>query len=345
MFGMRLCAWVVLLVLAPATAHAVATAPCRPSADIVTTRPAAGGPPVPVRVGFFVLDLAGIDELHESFTADFLMVVRWRDPRLATSATEPSFEDCLLGLDDVWHPRIGIVNQQHLVSRGDQTLRVDPEGNVEFRVGYYGSLSARLDLRRFPFDEQRLTISVSTDYPPREVELVGDAESTGVLSSADLAGWRIVRMDGAPMARPLEAASATYSVTEFAVWVEREAGYYLWKVFLPLSFIIGMASIVFWLDPRELGPQIGVSTATAFTLVAFLESLDRFLPRVSYLTTADTFVLGTIVLVFAALAECIVAGRLAKTGRYELAHRIDVVGRWAYLAAYLGLVSFLLAAR
>jgi hypothetical protein len=334
---------VVLLGLVPLAARSGEAPGCRPPPASVTTRPNAAGPPVAVRVGLFVVELASIDEISESFTLDFLMVVRWHDPRLA-AVGDFSLEGCLLRLGELWHPHIGIVNEQRLFARGDETLRVDRLGNVEFRAGYHGSLSAQLDLRRFPFDEQRLAIAVSTDYPPSEVELVGDTESTGLHVEAALAGWRVVRVDDAPLSRPIGAADATFGVTEFALRVQRASGYYAWKIFLPLTFIIGMASVVFWLDPRELGPQIGVSTASAFTLVSFLISLDRFLPRVSYLTTADLFVLGALALVFGALAACVVTGRLAKTGRLEAARRVDAVARWAYPAAY-GVVTLLLLLR
>ena len=343
--GVRPCllalAW---LLTAPSLAAGMTSDPaCRLPPGIVTSRPEAQGPATPVRVGLFVLDVTSIDELTESFTVDLLMIVRWQDPRLSRASLGASLEGCIFQLEDVWHPRIGIVNQRIVTSRGDETLRVDAEGNVEFRVGFYGELSSPLDLHRFPFDSQRLGISISTDYGS-DVELVGDAATTGILPEAGIAGWRILRVDEAPIARTIEAAGATYGVTEFALWIAREPAYYVWKIFLPLTFIIGMASIVFWLDPRDFGPQIGVSTASVFTLIAFLLSLGRFLPRVSYLTTADLFVLGALTLVFGALAECVLSSRLAQSGRYELACRVDAVARWVYPVGFLAVAFGVLIA-
>jgi Neurotransmitter-gated ion-channel ligand binding domain/Neurotransmitter-gated ion-channel transmembrane region len=316
---------------------------CRLSAAVRSTRPNVEEPALRVGVGIFILDVTQIDEVAEAFTVDFLLVVRWRDPRLSAAARGHSLESCFFQLADLWNPRIGIVNQRRVSSRGDERIRIDPDGNVEFRVGHYGDLSARLDLRRFPFDSQRLGISVASDYPPDEVELVGDPETTGLLTGAGLSGWRITRVDEAPVARPIEAAGAIYGVTEFSLWIDRDPGYYVWKVFLPLSLIVGMAGIVFWLDPKDYGPQIGISTASVFTLIAFLVSLGRFLPRVSYLTAADLFVLGSVLLVFSGLAECVLTSRLAQTGRHDLARRIDGVARWVYPAGYAGLVFALIA--
>ena len=49
-------------------------------------------------------------------------------------------------------------------------------------------------------------------------------------------------------------------------------------------------------------------------------------PRVSYLTTADKFLLGSMLLVFLALGEAVTTSRLADGGQEDLSRRID---RWA----------------
>jgi hypothetical protein len=87
-----------------------------------------------------------------------------------------------------------------------------------------------------------------------------------------------------------------------------------------------MAGSVFWIDPAELGPQVGVSTASVFTLIAFLFSLGDLLPRVSYLTRADQFVLGSTLLVFLAFGEAIMTAKIAQGGNPSLSRKID---HWA----------------
>jgi len=91
------------------------------------------------------------------------------------------------------------------------------------------------------------------------------------------------------------------------------------------------------LDPEQLAPQMGVSTASVLTLIAFQFSLGYLLPRVSYLTRADRFVLGASTLVFLALAEAILSSRLAAAGRIELALRMDRHSRWIYPVLFLAM--------
>jgi hypothetical protein len=96
-----------------------------------------------------------------------------------------------------------------------------------------------------------------------------------------------------------------------------------------------MAWCVFWIDPQFLPSQIGLSTATVFSLIAFRFSLRAFLPKVDYMTYLDEFVLASTVLVFSALGQAILTGRLAKTGHEALAHRVDVWSRAVYLVIFV----------
>ena len=64
------------------------------------------------------------------------------------------------------------------------------------------------------------------------------------------------------------------------------------------------------------------------------------LPAVDYMTRADQFLLGTTLLVFAALGEVIVTSRLAKEGNEALARTIDHWARWIYLAIFILLIGF-----
>jgi hypothetical protein len=45
-------------------------------------RPDSDGKPVRVEVGIFIIDVINVDEMTESFEADFLLSLKWQDPRL-----------------------------------------------------------------------------------------------------------------------------------------------------------------------------------------------------------------------------------------------------------------------
>ena len=338
------CVWASAMLLAlaiGASAGGQAGDECSIPRSIAVVRPDDDGPPTPVKIGLFVVDVVKIDEATESFTADFTLTVRWKDPRLSAAALGASLEDCVLELHEVWHPGLGMINQRRLWPRAKDYVRVDDEGNVEYVQRWFGEVTSTFHLQDFPFDEQLLEFRFVSEYGPDEVELQGDPDTTGRLPDAALAGWMLVDVEDAPHTEPLQALGRAWTVSEFTLRAERMVGFYVWKVFVPLSLIVAMASIVFWIDPQNLGPQLGVSTASVFTLVAFLISMGRLLPRISYLTAADLFVYGSVMLVFAALAESVVTSQLTQRGRTTAALRIDRHARWIYWTIF-GLIVVVL---
>jgi hypothetical protein len=101
-----------------------------------------------------------------------------------------------------------------------------------------------------------------------------------------------------------------------------------------------MSWAVFWIDPKQVGPQIGVATTSLLTLIAYRFLLGGIVPRVSYLTRLDIFILGSTILVFLALVEAVVTGQLGSRDKERLALRIDRWSRLAFLVVFLGVIAF-----
>ncbi|MDH3746046.1 MAG: hypothetical protein OES47_13185 [Acidobacteriota bacterium] len=305
----------------------------------VTQRPDPEGVPTKVSLAVYLLDLVAVDDVRQEFTADLFFIARWRDARLALpeAAEAPSRT---LPISQVWFPDIGLLNRRAASLYLPQIVRVDGEGAVVYSQRIYGQFSSRLDLVRFPADKQTFEVRlVSYRYGPEEVALEIDPARSGRLEQLSAAGWTI----GDPVveAEPLVVPSAGSMARAGAVYrvqAERDTTYYRLTFLVPLVLIALMAWSVFWIDPSLLPSQIGVSTASVFSLIAFRFSLQGSLPKISYLTTADWFVLSVTLLVFAALGEAVLTGRLAKIDRGDLARRIDSWARWIYLAVLVVVV-------
>ena len=110
----------------------------------------------------------------------------------------------------------------------------------------------------------------------------------------------------------------------------RDASYYMLTMVLPLLFIAAMAWAVFWIDISVMPSRVAIATASVFSLIAFRFSLKLSLPKISYLTDMDWFVLAVTALVFGAFGHVVLVGRLAKSDRPEVAVTVDKLGRWSY---------------
>lgn len=300
---------------------------CIVPAELTKTRPDPEGPPTRVEVGVMVLDIIELGDTTQLFIADFAIAVKWRDPRLSAENIGYSLESCRLGENDIWNPIVDLVNQRSIREHYQNLVDVDADGNVRMVQRYSGELVAPLHLEDFPFDRQVLPISVmSLRFRPDQVELVFDEQFTDVSENLSLAGWTAVGTEKQARITSMMKGQVQRPGLDFRIIVERDTSYYIWNVFVPLLLIVFMAWTVFWINPEHFGPQVALSTAATFTLIAFLLTLRQMVPPLGYLTRADRLVLICAVLVFSALGEAVLTSRLAKDGKEELALRID---RWA----------------
>jgi hypothetical protein len=240
-------------------------------------------------------------------------------------------------LHDIWHPRILFVNLQKNWRAFPQIVEVSPDGEVTYFQRAWATFSQPLDLERFPFDRQVFTIQLaSAGYSLDEVELLTDPDSPGgIAQDLSVADWDILawKVESAPFV-PVPGEEAVPGIS-FTFEAERKAGYFIVKVIIPLLLIVFMSWIVFWIDPKESGSQISVAITAMLTLIAYRFAVGSDLPKVSYLTRLDYFILGSTILVFASLIEVVVTSSYARTGRLERARAIDRWSSWLFPAIFI----------
>ena len=95
-----------------------------------------------------------------------------------------------------------------------------------------------------------------------------------------------------------------------------------------------MSWLVFWIDPTQFGPQIGLAATAVLTLIAYRFLLGQLVPRISYLTRLDIFIMGSTILVFLGMVEAVVVARIAQK-QERLARRIDRMSRVGFPAAFV----------
>jgi len=282
--------------------------------------------PFPVTVLVYVLDVDEIDSSKQTYSANIFLRLDWTDPRLAHEVEGP----IIRAMDEIWHPHIQIFNQQKLLKTFDEHFEVFPDGRVTYRQRFWGDFSQPMDLRDYPADDQILSVQLfAAGLSPDQIELVPSTRAQHAISSnVSVADFEITGSEWVVETfRPLESGPGMASIRR-NYFASRKTGYFVVKIFIPLVLIVMMSWSVFWIDPEDGGTQIGVATTTMLTLIAFRFAIDNSLPKISYLTRLDPFVMASTVLVFLSLFEAIITSRLTKTGFHERALKID---RWSRL--------------
>jgi hypothetical protein len=298
-------------------------------------RPEAEAGPTKVGYVIWIGDITQIDSAAQTFSANLVIFLRWRDPQLAHAG--PGTKQ--FALDSVWNPRLVIANEAGEVQRSlPEVVDVAPDGTVIYRQRLIGSFAQSLNLRAFPFDQDTFRVQVVTlGHRPEDVELAPDAralaagmpEGVGLAEKLTIQDWRIKsvssRVRPYSIAPRLELAAFSFEFT-----AARNATHFVIKVIVPLILIVMMSWAVFWIEPTDANTQMAVAVTAMLTLIAYRFAVDADVPKLPYLTRLDRFILMSSLLVFLSLIEVVTTTKFANRNRLPLALRVDRYCRWIF---------------
>lgn len=310
-------------------------------------RPGIESGPTKVTYAVYIADITRIDSSTQTFLVNFMLILHWKDPRLAHA--EAGVRE--YALSDIWAPPILFENQTHdLVRSLPEIVTVSPEGVVVYRQRYIGEFSQALDLRAFPFDQETFTIHLVTPgntpdeilfEPGEEALRIGLKNGIGITDHLSEPDWRILSTE--VRIKPYTISPGTQIAgCHFECNAARKSSYFVIKVLLPLFLIVMMSWAVFWIDPADSGAQISIAVTAMLTLIAYRFAIDANVPKLPYLTCMDKFVLFSSLLVFLTLIQAIVTTKLAKQGDLELARTIDRRCRWIFPLVFCTITSLIL---
>jgi len=249
----------------------------------------------------------------------------------------------------VWNPRLTIIGQQNIWRSFPESVEIQPDGEVVYRQKIWGNFSQPLDLREFPRDDQVLTIHIVAaglmEEHVRMIPLIMEGnEASGLAEKFSVPDFEVLswQAEAAPyVAHKGGSGTAGY---QMQISVSRSSTYYVLKVIIPLSLIVIMSWLPRWINPEQIGTNVGVSTTSFLTLIAYLFAITVLLPRVSYITRLDRFIFLSTLMVFFGLIHTVINTAMLSTKNKALMERIERWSRAVYPAVLIivVVVSFLL---
>jgi hypothetical protein len=330
---------IVGAMLSPTSARAVQT-PTGIATDPVLQPPPYTGQPLDVVIGLHIVNIAAIDEVSEQFQLDAYMFERWKDPRLAYSPEGPQDQVRNYAFGQIWIPQLEMINAATPRQRDEVSIMVSPDGTVRYAERLLVTLSSRFELRRFPFDEQRLMVIihpflVDGSHIKFKLNDTSTWTATEFQSYSSLAQWHLISMSSQLLIAPTYGG-LTMPEARFEIDVKRRSSFYLWKVFLPLLLMVFLSWAVFWIEPSDLSNQIQVAVTTILTVIAFAFAISATMPRLPYLTYIDAFFLECYIYVFLAVVELMTVHVTHRSElRRDLGLQIRRYSRWVIPAAFV----------
>ena len=328
----------------PRSISEVAKSPIVDIAKPELQRPSAWGEPTEVRIAIYLIDVDAVDSANQNFSASVYYEARWKIPTLQHQGPGPR----IAPTTSVWTPRLTILNQQQIWDAFPSYVEIYPDGEVVYRQKSWGWFSQPFDLHDFPLDRQTLSIHIvaagllQTDVTMTPL-IQSQGRDSGVHEKFSLPDFKVNSWNAESRAYfPFQSQAGTAGFI-LEVNLERLHGFYIWKLILPLCFIVAMSWVPRWIDPKEIGTNLGISTTSFLTLVAYLFASSVLLPRVAYFTRIDLFILLSTLMVFLGLVHTVVTTSMYGRNSVALATRINLWSRAIYplaLASIL-IISFL----
>ena len=251
-----------LLAFAPAAAQ-TPTAAAAQQARPLTALPLDSGLPVVVRAALGFVNVEGIDENEEAFTATVDLRLQWTDLRLRYPAQETPIgyrewrgAELEAQLATMWSPQVGLANLRGEPSRQSRSLRLYPDGRVELLRRVSGTFAAPLDVARFPFDRQSLRVELVSERETANQLALDYRQDDLTFSRADagisVPGWNL---GAVTLTRdPLPGwYGESYARLEVALEADRRALQTVPGLFVPLLASLLIPLLGTWLNDIKNG--------------------------------------------------------------------------------------------
>ncbi len=308
--------------------------------------PPPGPRPVRVLTHFFLSDINRIDSQQETFEIRGELTLRWQDPRHAFDAeaegvAEKHYQGTFQFLEmyNSWWPQVVLANAVGSVPLSSVSLRIAPDGAMTMVQEISSVVKSRMELRRFPFDRQRLQVIFEPlAFDATEVRLETGVDETDLPErSVRVSGWELLALQAEAQVERDETTGNRYSILLLTLDVRRLPESAIWSILVPMSLIVLLSTVVFWMDRESLGNRMDVSFIGLLTIVAYQSLATEGLPNISYFTLLD----GFLYVAYVGMAACIVSNvwvdQLDRRNRAAAADRFDWNGRWVFPVALVAL--------
>lgn len=221
-----------------------------------------------INVAIYILNLGKFDVSTGSFTADFYLSMTCED-----NCSPENFE---------------FIN-----GRATSIDKIIDKPNEKF-YRIQANLNSRVDLKKFPFDKQRMQIIIEDKINTIDkIKYSPNIEQSGIDKAVIFTGWNIENWEVIVDEHEYEVYDETYSRYTFNIEISKIFLNSFIKTLLPVIFIMLVALSSFIIDPDKIATRVAMISSALVASVMFHVSITNQIPPVGYLTLADKFMLLT----------------------------------------------------
>ena len=308
--------------------------------------------PTTVEIGMYLISLVEVSAPNESFPtfkAEVFLDLEWHDPRLAFSEGDIGNErevflehEAELELERIWWPDIEFENEQGERHTESRELVIHHDGKIEYSERFQGVFTVDMELIKFPFDHQNLTIHAeSFSWDDNHLVFVPLDEKTGFNEEFKTLEWQLHDVHTEVHNKKEVRSPEAFSEYVYSINVDRDPGFYLYKIVVPLLIIVAFNWATFWMPGEPASVRMERGVIALLTVVAFHQVVSANLPRIGYLTFMDGIVYVAFASVGLTMISNIWAQRQEYMGKPENGVKMDKIGKIAFPIVFVVAIATL----
>lgn len=310
--------------------------------------------PLKINTELLVEEITNIDGKTLSYDALYTLWYYWKDPRIVDllktlnqyeNTNEPAYL-CDYEAKTVWgegrklfDPVIEIYNQKNLPKFSERAdwIEIFSNGTIQARLRSNGTFkSGNLDFRQFPFDKKKFSFELYSEFPINYVEFVPNEKmqlyDQNIFKADEEDGLIIPDWQATDVETKIVSFKEdkyTYSGMVVNVSAKRQVPYYIFKIMIPILFLLIITWSVFWIYGSEIQAKVNISVVTLLALIAYNFIFDKDLPKLPYLTFLDAYIL--ISYFFAGMTTILCVYSYLRYRKYK-----KIVNKVDYYAKFIG---------
>ncbi len=284
--------------------------------------------PQKIRVGAYVINVGKFDLASGSYTMDFYLTFE-SDRELPAGYNTEKPSDLAF---------------EFMNGRASHVERIESAPTkAVYRI--LANLFVPIDLRRYPFDRQVLTLQIEDKRRKEsEVRYAASPKDTGVDGEVVIIGWDLQRTETLLRNHDYPDGEVFHQY-KLNLHLRRSGITSTLKVFVPLVCFLVVSFITLMLTPESYDKRLGTNTGMLIASVMFHVAVISSIPPLGYLTLADRLVMATYITIGYHVLQCVRMMRHWMKEEKDEAQRIHATCRWGVpLIAVLSYPSAVLSA-
>jgi len=299
--------------------------------------PTEEGKPLLIESSINLRNILDVAEKEQIISLETTLRMYWKDERITANEKYLESEDSIgpyvtlnpSQATQFWMPDVFIDQAKALRTPTYYTkpasLRVYKDSTIRYssRINY--DVACNMDFHRFPVDEQYCEVKFeSFGFTSKQIQMKWlDQSHSNVNSNISLAqfSFNVLLMDS----YSTDYYDINYPGLIMKLHLTRQIGYHIVQTYIPSTVFVILAWLSLFIPAESVPGRVGMGMTTLLTLTAMFSSVRQNVPRVSYVSFLDIWMLVCMIFVFTCILEFIIATIFIRSGKKNQGDKFELL--------------------